>query len=134
MSSPTRTADHLLHVKLGAEGYWGYRLECIEGRCPGTSFVQRARDEECRCEPKCEWCADGDHAGCPDFGMYIEDIGYECQCDVDESQCWTQTWLDEVGDELIHGDNWPEDAQLPLPVSCEWGGDCLEIHWAGDAS
>jgi|GEM_PF-4316506 len=123
------TANHLLHAALGSEGYWLYRLTCIDGACPGTSFSERT-DPDCRCEPKCEYCANDDHGGCSRFGGYIANIGTECQCDVDTDECWTTLWLAEEGGECIHGDDWPEDGPWPMPVHCEWHGDGLGIHYA----
>ena len=124
----SQTSDHLLHGKMTSEGYWQYRLECTD--CPGTSFSERS-DPSCRCEPKCECCAADDHGGCSEFGGYIDNIGYECMCDLDEGECWTTMWLAEDPNVCIFGDNWPEDESWPIPVRCVYNGDGLEIHWVG---
>ena len=123
----TATPNHLLHAKLGSEGFWSYRLECVGAAENHYSYSEKR--EGCTCT--CEYCQDGDHGGCTESEInYVDGVGYGCFCERDP-QCWVHDWLDNVGGELIEGDDWPEDS-LPLPVDCRWSGDGMVIKYAGD--
>lgn len=118
------TPDHLLHGTLGDEGYMTWRLECLPGGFH-QSWVERLGGCDCECDS----CADGDHSGCSvSGGRYFDEVGYKCQA-VKIDVCWTLSWLEELGGECIHGDDWPEDS-LPLPVWCEYD-EGLVIRFAG---
>ena len=115
-------ADHLLHGTLTSEGYMTWRLECLPN---GYHKSWCERQEGCTCT--CESCRDNDHGGCEVFGgRYFEEIGYECQA-VEIDACWTLAWIEELGGECIHGNDWPEDG-LPAPVYCEYD-DGLVIRY-----
>lgn len=122
-------ANHLLHVKVGG-GYASLRLECLPGHDHGSLTERKwPSDADCRCTDVACDCRVGDHGGCSEFGGIVEGIGgYECRCDRDDSECWTQAWLDEGGTDSLVGDGWPEDG--PWPVRCYFDGDWMRIEYA----
>lgn len=97
------TADHLLHAHVAADAMW-LSLECRPDL--NHAYSHASFDVEGPAMPSGELRKVSD-------------------------ECWVHDWLFEGREGCIAGDDWPADG--PWPVTCDWTGDGLLIHYAGEA-
>lgn len=106
------TEPHKVTLVLDCEDV-SIRLICPESGCePAQQCSECGRpfdDAEATANGYAERCAD-------------------CPSPTDE--CWIKSWFDNLrGEEMLEG---PEcdltGRTLPVPIECEWDGDCLRWH------
>lgn len=55
---------------------------------------------------------------------------YDCPPPGSVRECWVKSWFDNVpGDEMYDGPDLDFTGRtLPVPIECDWDGDCLQWH------